>query len=54
MTMTINRLIALLPNQRQEVFHTRWMASRGIDPVPMWIIPDWFAILLVRMDSSCD
>jgi len=27
------------------------MAFRGIDPVPMWIVPDWFAVLLERMDS---
>ena len=47
----INKMIALLPNPRQEVFHTRRMACRGIDPVPMWIVPDWFAVLLVRIDS---
>ena len=39
MIMIINKLIALLPNPRQEVFHTRRMAFRGIDPVPMWIVP---------------
>jgi hypothetical protein len=33
MIMIINKL-ALLPNPRQEVFHTRRMAFRGIDPVP--------------------
>jgi hypothetical protein len=51
MIMIINKLIALLPNPRQEVFHTRPMAFRGIDPVPMWIVPDWFAVLLERIDS---
>ena len=51
MIMFINKLITLLPNPRQEVFHTRRMAFRGIDPVPMWIVPDWFAVLLERMDS---
>jgi hypothetical protein len=51
MIMIINILIALLPNPRQEVFHTRRMAFRGIDPVPMRIVPDWFAVLLERIDS---
>ena len=52
MTMIIcNKLIALLPNPRQEVFHTRRMAFRGIDPVPMWIVPDWFAVLLERVET---
>ena len=46
MIMIINKLIALLPNPRQEVFHTRQM-----EPVPMWIVPDWFAVLLERVDS---
>ena len=40
MIMIINKLIALLPNPRQEVFHTQGMAFRGIGPVPMWIVPD--------------
>jgi len=51
MIMIINKLIALLPNLRQEVFHTRRMALRGIDPVPMWIVPYWFAVLLERLDG---
>jgi hypothetical protein len=51
MIMIINKLIALLPNPRREVFRTRRMAFRGIDPVPMWIVPDWFAVLLERIDS---
>jgi hypothetical protein len=46
MIMIINKLIALLPNPRQGVFHTWRMAFRGIEPVPMWIVPDWFAVLL--------
>jgi hypothetical protein len=50
MTMIINKLIALLPNPRQEVFQTRRMVFRGIDPVPMWIVPYWFAVLLERID----
>ena len=29
MIMIINKLIALLPNPRQEVFHTQGMAFRG-------------------------
>ena len=36
MIMIINKLIALLPKARQEVFQTRRMAFRGIEPVPMW------------------
>jgi hypothetical protein len=48
MIMIINKLIALLPNPRQEVFHTWRMACRGIDPVPMWIVPDWFGRLAGR------
>jgi hypothetical protein len=51
MTMIINKLIALLPNPQQEVFYTRRMAFGGIDPVPMWIVPDWFAVVLERIDS---
>ena len=51
MIMIINKLIAQLPNLRQEVFHTRRMAFRGIDPVPMWIVLDWFAVLLERIDG---
>ena len=51
MIMIINKLIALLPNPRQEVFHTQGMAFRGIGPVPMWIVPDWFAVVLERIDS---
>ena len=46
MITIINKLIALLPNPRREVFQTRRMVFRGIDPVPMWIVPDWFAVLL--------
>ena len=51
MIMIINKLIALLPNPRQEVFHTQGMAFRGIGPVPMWIVPDRFAVVLERIDS---
>ena len=51
MIMLINKLIALLPNPRQEVFHTRRMAFRGLDPVPMWIVPDWLAVL--RRSTRC-
>ena len=51
MIMIINKLIALLPNPRQEVFHTGRMAFRGIDPILMWIVPDWFALMLERADS---
>jgi len=49
--MIINKLIALRPDPRQKVFHTQRMTFRGIDPVPMWIVPDWFAVLLERTDS---
>ena len=45
MIMIINKLIALLPNQRQEVFQSRRMVFRGIDPVPM-VVPGWLAVLL--------
>lgn len=51
MIMIINKLIALLPNQRQEVFQSRRMVFRGIDPVPMWVVPGWLAVLLARIDS---
>jgi hypothetical protein len=51
MTMIINKLIALMPNPRQEVFHTQGIAFRGIDPVPMWVVPGWLAVLLARIDS---
>ena len=51
MIMIINKLIALLPNPRQQVFQTRRMVFRGIDPVPMWVVPGWLAILLARIDS---
>ena len=50
MIMIINKLIALLTNPRREVFRTRRMAFRWIDPVPMWIVPYWFAVLLERID----
>src|SRR5262245_52947544 len=49
MISIINKLIALLPNPQQEIFQTRWMVFRGIDPVPMWIVPDRFAVLLERI-----
>jgi hypothetical protein len=51
MITIINKLISLLPNPRREVFQTRRMVFRGIDPVPMWIVPYWFAVLLERIDS---
>ena len=51
MITIINKLIAQLPNPRREVFQTRRMVFRGIDPVPMWIVPYWFAVLLERIDS---
>jgi hypothetical protein len=35
----------------KEVFQTRRMAFRGIDPVQMRIVPDWFAVLLERIDG---
>ena len=50
MIMIINKLIALLPNPRLQVFQ-RCMVFRGIDPVPMWVVPGWLAILLARIDS---
>jgi hypothetical protein len=33
MTMFINKLIALLPNPREEIYQPRWMAYRGINPL---------------------
>jgi hypothetical protein len=51
MTMTINKSIALLPKPRQSVFHTSRTAFRGIDPVLMWIVSDWSAVVLERIDS---
>jgi hypothetical protein len=34
MTMFINKLIALLPNPREEIYQPRWMAYRGINLAP--------------------
>ena len=45
MTMLINKLIALLPNPTEEVYQTRWMAYRGINPLPAWTVT-WFYCLL--------
>jgi hypothetical protein len=45
MIMLINNLIALLPNARDEVYQTRWMLHRGINPLPAWTV-NWFYELL--------
>ena len=48
MTMFINRLIALLPNPWEETYQLRWMAYRGINPLPLWTVK-WFYDLLDRV-----
>jgi hypothetical protein len=48
MTMFINKLIALLPNWREEIYQPRWMAYRGINPLPLWTV-NWFYDLLDRV-----
>jgi hypothetical protein len=47
MILIINKLIALLPNPQREVFQTRRMVFRGIDPVPMCKI-QWKRISRLR------
>ena len=49
--MIINKLIAPLPNPRQEIFQTRGMAMGVIDPGSMMMVRDWFAVLLERTGS---
>ena len=48
MTTFINKLIALLPNPREEIYQPRWMAYRGINPLPLWTVY-WFYDLLDRV-----
>jgi len=48
MTTFINKLIALLPNPREEIYQPRWMAYRGINPLPLWTV-NWFYDLLNRV-----
>ena len=48
MTTFINKLIALLPNPREEIYQPRWMAYRGINPLPLWTV-NWFYDLLDRV-----
>jgi hypothetical protein len=45
MITLINKLISLLPNQRDEVYQTHWMFHHGIDPVPSWTV-NWLYELL--------
>jgi hypothetical protein len=45
MITLINKLISLLPNQRDEVYQTHWMFHHGIDPVPLWTV-NWLYELL--------